>query len=100
MSLAGYSPWGCKESDTTEQLHFNGPGERNIQLKPVLSFHVGERKFLIPDHSSHPVLSKAGEKKHDDHLLHNSTMLLKVYSQLLLLVTASSPDSKKNYKAY
>ena len=21
-SLAGYSPWGCKESDTTEQLHF------------------------------------------------------------------------------
>ena len=22
MSLAGYSPWGRKESDTTEQLHF------------------------------------------------------------------------------
>ena len=22
MSLAGYSPWGCKESDTTEQLHY------------------------------------------------------------------------------
>ena len=21
-SLAGYSPWGCKESDTTKQLHF------------------------------------------------------------------------------
>ena len=21
-SLAGYSPWGCKESDTIEQLHF------------------------------------------------------------------------------
>ena len=21
-SLAGYSPWGCKESDTTETLHF------------------------------------------------------------------------------
>ena len=21
-SLEGYSPWGCKESDTTEQLHF------------------------------------------------------------------------------
>ena len=20
--LIGYSPWGCKESDTTEQLHF------------------------------------------------------------------------------
>ena len=21
-SLIGYSPWGCKESDMTEQLHF------------------------------------------------------------------------------
>ena len=21
-SLVGYSPWGCKESDTPEQLHF------------------------------------------------------------------------------
>ena len=21
-SLVGYSPWGCEESDTTEQLHF------------------------------------------------------------------------------
>ena len=20
----GYSPWGCKESDTTEPLHFQG----------------------------------------------------------------------------
>ena len=22
-SLVGYSPWGCKELDTTEQLHFH-----------------------------------------------------------------------------
>ena len=22
-SLVGYSPWGCKQSDTTEQLHFH-----------------------------------------------------------------------------
>jgi len=22
-SVVGYSPWGCKESDTTEQLHFH-----------------------------------------------------------------------------
>ena len=21
-SLAGYNPWGCKESDTTQQLHY------------------------------------------------------------------------------
>ena len=25
-SLVGYSPWGCKESDTTERLHFHFPG--------------------------------------------------------------------------
>ena len=24
-SLMGYSPWGCKESDTTEPLHFTSP---------------------------------------------------------------------------
>ena len=24
-SLVGYSPWGCKESDTTERLHFHFP---------------------------------------------------------------------------
>ena len=24
-SLVGYSPWGCKESDTTEQLHLLTP---------------------------------------------------------------------------
>ena len=23
MSLVGYSPWGCEESDMTEQLHFH-----------------------------------------------------------------------------
>ena len=31
-SLVGYSPWGCKESDTTEQLHF------------TFKFHLG---FLV-----------------------------------------------------
>ena len=24
-SLVGYNPWGLKESDTTERLHFHGP---------------------------------------------------------------------------
>ena len=23
QSMAGYGPWGCKKSDTTEQLHFH-----------------------------------------------------------------------------
>ena len=32
-SLVGYSPWGCKELDTTEQLHF-------------LSFFMGISLFI------------------------------------------------------
>ena len=28
-SLVGYSPWGCKELDTTELLHFHFTGERD-----------------------------------------------------------------------
>ena len=30
-SLVGYSPWGCKESDTTERLHFHFLG-RNFSF--------------------------------------------------------------------
>ena len=30
-SLAGYSPWGCKESDTTEQLNNNKTGDQCIR---------------------------------------------------------------------
>ena len=26
-SLVGYLPWGCKESDTTERLHFHFKGK-------------------------------------------------------------------------
>ena len=33
-SLVGYSPWGCKELDTTEQLHFH----KYISLRALLSF--------------------------------------------------------------
>ena len=28
----GYSPWGHKESDTTERLHFPFEAERNFDL--------------------------------------------------------------------
>ena len=33
-SLVGYSPWGRKESDTTEQLHFHF----HLSDKPALNF--------------------------------------------------------------
>ena len=32
-NLVGYSPWGHKESDTTEQLHFRGPNT-SIRIYP------------------------------------------------------------------
>ena len=34
MSLVGYSPWGCKESDTTELLHF-------LSILSLLPFSTG-----------------------------------------------------------
>ena len=34
-SLTGYSPWGCKESDTTEPLHFSFNWRRKRQPTPV-----------------------------------------------------------------
>ena len=32
-SLAGYGPWGCKESDTTERLHFSNMGKQWLKTK-------------------------------------------------------------------
>ena len=37
-SLAGYSPWGRKESDTTERLHFH--------FKYGIGFHFVHSVFL------------------------------------------------------
>ena len=32
-SLVGYNPWGSKESDTTERLHFHSPwGRRGLDM--------------------------------------------------------------------
>ena len=32
-SLVGYSPWGCKESDTTEQLHWFTGRTRGLRIE-------------------------------------------------------------------
>ena len=37
-SLVGYSPWGHKESDTTEWLHFHFPSSDNGQLFCLMYF--------------------------------------------------------------
>ena len=40
-SLAGYSPWGRKESDTTERLHFTSL-LLVVKKKPTLLANTGE----------------------------------------------------------
>ena len=43
-SLVGYSPWGCKEPDTTEQLHFHFTftfSKHNFESLYIKSVHLG-----------------------------------------------------------
>ena len=42
-SLVGYHPWGCKESDTTERLHFHFHS-----LQESLTFLVSKRAAISP----------------------------------------------------
>ena len=49
-SLAGYSPWGGKESDTTERLHFSlykVPQMGHLNNRNVTSHSSGGRKPTI-----------------------------------------------------
>ena len=50
-SLVGYSPWGCRESDTTELLHFhfhNGNRGLNIsKFKCLLIAHNSGRRVNV-----------------------------------------------------
>ena len=39
-SLVGYSPWGHKESDTTEPLHFHALGKEMATHSSVLAWRV------------------------------------------------------------
>ena len=36
-SLVGYSPWGCKEQDTTEQIHFTSLARSIVGAYPTTS---------------------------------------------------------------
>ena len=40
-NLVGFSPWGCQESDTTEQLHFHA-------LEKEMATHSGVLTWRIP----------------------------------------------------
>ena len=43
-SLVGYSPWGCKESDTTERLHFHF----SLSLENEMAPHSSVLAWRIP----------------------------------------------------
>ena len=47
-SLVGYSPWGCKELDTTEQLHFTSLPESHC---PWVSIVI----LFLPLDMGHPL---------------------------------------------
>ena len=53
-SLVGYSPWGCKESDTTERLHFWGQGSHLCLwgLKAVSGSQHWNQRFMNGEHCS------------------------------------------------
>ena len=44
-SLVGYSPWGHKESDTTEQLQFLSFSEVSTVIIPILQIRNRHRKI-------------------------------------------------------
>ena len=39
-SLVGYSPWGCKESDTTERLHFHALEKEMATHSSILAWRI------------------------------------------------------------
>ena len=60
-SLVGYSPWGCEESDTTEQLHFHfslsctGEGNGNPLQYSRLENPRDRGAWWLPSMGSHRV---------------------------------------------
>ena len=47
-SLVGYSPWGCKESDTTEQLHFHLSAKLCITGIHGIHNSANRRRYVEP----------------------------------------------------
>ena len=49
-SLACYSPWGCKELDTTERLNWTGNHHSNSEDFPGKEPSVSQRLILLQSH--------------------------------------------------
>ena len=45
-SLAGYSPWGCKKSDTTKQLHLTSPHSLHFLFLAFIEMEVTQKTIL------------------------------------------------------
>ena len=46
-SLVGYSPWGCKESDITEQLHFTSCIKLGQYIHTFKGYNVKYRIYIL-----------------------------------------------------
>ena len=56
-SLVGYSPWGCKESDMTERLHFTKTLLNKMQLKLEFIFsHIFVVHIIIKNYVNHWII--------------------------------------------
>ena len=63
-SLVGYSPWGRKESDTTERLHFLLQGIFPIQGSTLSLSHC-RQIFYHLSHQGRPLKKKKKKKYHE-----------------------------------
>ena len=52
-SLVGYSPWGCKKSDTTERLHFLSAGKESARIAGDLVLSLGWEDPLEKGKATH-----------------------------------------------
>ena len=55
----GYSPWGCKKSDMTEQLHYQPQGRRHVGTAAPCSVQQGP---VVPATRRFPILPAVCEQ--------------------------------------
>ena len=78
-SLVGYSPWGCKQSDTTEQLTLTLDG--HFSARGPLCLHLAAISLGADDDSA------------SSHLLNTDTHLLKHTQRSVTLMVQAGPHS-------
>ena len=71
-SLAGCSPWGCKESDTTERLHFSPNYLQHA--RPCSAWHVWTHLTLTNPSKQQLLLSPLQQQRRQWHPLQYSCL--------------------------